>query len=111
MLIWIGSQTPYAIHHGLPNIVLTDEYNICKNYGIDNKGQCQAAAIKGFYNKRYTIYLPSHSGQTASRKQPVWDIWKCRPTSCRINGMWITTLPAPPTPSRWSCSKPPVMTE
>ncbi len=60
MLIWIGSQTPYDIHGSLPNIVLTEENNICKNYGIDNKGRCQAASIKGFYNKRYTIYLPNH---------------------------------------------------
>ena len=58
LLTWIGANSSYNVDLALPNITLTDTYNICANYGIDNKGQCEAARLKGFYDKQLTIYLP-----------------------------------------------------
>lgn len=56
-LLWIGSQTGYNVDISLPNVSLTEPQNLCLNYGINNKGQCEAARLQGFYNKKYTIYL------------------------------------------------------
>jgi len=58
LLIWIGANSGYDVDLVLPNITLTNTYNICANYGIANKGQCEAAKLKAFYDKDLTIYLP-----------------------------------------------------
>ena len=58
LLAWIGTHTSYNIPLQLPNLSLNEPYNICANYGINNKGQCEAAQLKAFYNKKNTIYLP-----------------------------------------------------
>jgi hypothetical protein len=60
LLAWIGSQTGYNVDLSLPNVSLTEPYNVCMNYGIKHKGQCDAAHLKGFYNKHYTIYLQNN---------------------------------------------------
>lgn len=57
LLTWIGTQTGYAIPETMPNIVMTERYNMCAQYGIDNKGICTAARLAGFYDKNLTIYL------------------------------------------------------
>ena len=57
LLAWIGGQTGYNTELDLPNVSLTEPYNVCQNYGISHKGQCDAARLTGFYNKHYTIYL------------------------------------------------------
>ena len=57
LLSWIGVQTGYALPGAVPNIVMTERYNLCAQYGIDNKGTCQAAKLLGFYDKNITIYL------------------------------------------------------
>lgn len=59
LLTWIGANSGYDVDLALPNITLTNSYNICANYGINNKGQCEAASLKGFYDKNLTIYLPT----------------------------------------------------
>ena len=59
LLTWIGANSGYDVNLVLPNISMTNAYNICANYGIDNKGQCEAAKLKGYYNKELTIYLPT----------------------------------------------------
>ena len=59
LLFWIGVTTGYDVDINLPNITLTEPNNICSNYGINKKGQCEAAKLLGFYNKKYTIYLPN----------------------------------------------------
>ena len=57
LLTWIGANSGYDVNLVSPNIAMTNTYNICANYGINNKGQCEAAQLKGFYNKDLTIYL------------------------------------------------------
>ncbi|MDY6979571.1 MAG: DUF6647 family protein [Pseudomonadota bacterium] len=57
LLTWIGTQTGYTIPETMPNIVMTERYNMCAQYGIDNKGTCTAANLAGFYDKNLTIYL------------------------------------------------------
>lgn len=59
LLTWIGANSGYDVDVALPNITMTNSYNICANYGINNKGQCEAASLKGFYDKELTIYLPT----------------------------------------------------
>jgi hypothetical protein len=59
LLTWIGAHSSYNVDLVLPNVAMTNSYNICVNYGINNKGQCEAARLKGFYNKNLTIYLPN----------------------------------------------------
>ncbi len=56
-LVWIGANTDYNVDIPLPNVAFTDTYNVCAVYGIQDKGQCQAAKLFGFYNKQTTIYL------------------------------------------------------
>ena len=56
-MLWIGANTGYNVDIPLPNVAITDSYNVCDAYGIQNKGQCQAAHLFGFYNKKFTIYL------------------------------------------------------
>ena len=57
LLTWIGSNTNYNVELALPNLLLTEPHNICANYGIQSKGQCVAAKMKGYYDKKFTIYL------------------------------------------------------
>ena len=57
LLTWIGANTDYNINIQLPNVVLTTPHNLCAQYGITHKGRCEAAGLRGFYNKKYTIYL------------------------------------------------------
>ena len=57
LLAWIGANSGYDVNLVSPNITMTDSYNICANYGINNKGQCEAAQLKGFYDKVLTIFL------------------------------------------------------
>jgi len=57
LMTWIGTQTGYALPNHAPNIVITDRYNMCAQYGINNKGSCQASRLQGFYDKNVTIYL------------------------------------------------------
>lgn len=59
LLAWIGANTSYDVDVNLPNIAMTDRYNICVLYGIKSRGQCDAAKLQGFYNKAYTIHLRS----------------------------------------------------
>jgi len=58
LLLWIGANSDYNVDLTLPNVTLTEPYNLCANYGIRNKGQCDAAQLVGFYDKKFTIYLP-----------------------------------------------------
>ena len=60
LLTWIGAHSSYNVDLVLPNISMTNSYNICANYGINNKGQCEAARLKGYYDKNLTIYLPNN---------------------------------------------------
>lgn len=57
LLTWISSQTTYSTIVELPNIVFTNRHNMCALYGIHEKGRCEAAQLKGFYDKELTIYL------------------------------------------------------
>ena len=57
LLTWIGGQTGYNTTLELPNVVFTNKHNICALYGISEKGRCEAAQLKGFYDKQLTIYL------------------------------------------------------
>jgi hypothetical protein len=59
LLTWIGAHSSYNVDLVLPNVTMTNSYNICVNYGINNKGQCEAARLKGYYDKNLTIYLPN----------------------------------------------------
>ena len=56
-LIWIGANSSYDARQSLPNIVITDEYNMCARYGINNKQRCEGMRLKGFFNKKLSIYL------------------------------------------------------
>lgn len=56
-LLWIGANTDYDVNVPLPNVSITDSYNVCAVYGIQDKRQCQAAHLVGFFNKKTTIYL------------------------------------------------------
>lgn len=57
LLTWIGTQTTYSTSIEYPNIVFTNRHNMCALYGINEKGRCEAARLKGFYDKEVTIYL------------------------------------------------------
>lgn len=57
LLLWIGANTDYTVTTALPNIVMTEKYNMCAAYGIGEKGRCDAARLHGFYDKNMTIYL------------------------------------------------------
>ncbi len=60
LLIWIEVNTAYSSTVVLPNVIMTEPYNVCAIYGINNKNQCDSAKIMGFYNKNVTIYLHSN---------------------------------------------------
>jgi hypothetical protein len=57
LLAWIAMHTGYEVDLPQPNIVMTTEGNLCKQYGIDSRSQCEGMRLIGFYNKGYTIYL------------------------------------------------------
>jgi len=54
---WINLYTDYETVVDLPNIVITEQANLCQNYGINNPGICKATRLNGFYDKQLTIYL------------------------------------------------------
>lgn len=56
-LVWIGANSDYDTHLNLPNIVITEEQNMCALYGINHKQRCKDMKLKGFYDKRLSIYL------------------------------------------------------
>ncbi len=58
VLAWIGLNTSYNVELNLPNLSFTEPSNVCANYGINNKGRCQASGVIAFYNQKKTIYLP-----------------------------------------------------
>lgn len=65
LLMWININTGMIPPDELPNLVLTEQQNICLQFGINNKKQCIGARLAGFYNKNNTIYLHTgfdHSG-------------------------------------------------
>lgn len=57
LLGWLNLHTEYDTNVDLPNIVITEQANMCQSYGIIDAGTCQATKLKGFYDKRLTIYL------------------------------------------------------
>lgn len=54
---WLNLHTEYDTRVDLPNIVITEQANMCQLYGIHDIGACQATGLKGFYDKHMTIYL------------------------------------------------------
>ena len=56
-LVWIGANTSHNTNLNLPNIVMTNQHNMCANYGINHKQRCEAMRLKGFFNKELSIYL------------------------------------------------------
>jgi hypothetical protein len=54
---WINLHTEYDTRIDLPNIVITEQGNMCSLYGIKDKGACKATQLKGFYNRKNTIFL------------------------------------------------------
>lgn len=54
---WINLNTDYDTRVDLPNIVITEEANLCKQYGIEKRSTCKATHLKGFFDKELTIYL------------------------------------------------------
>lgn len=67
LLNWINLNTEYDTRVDLPNIVVTEEANLCKQYGIEKPGTCKATRLKGFYDKDLTIYL--HPDFNPNKKQ------------------------------------------
>ena len=57
MMLWIETNTDYQVSSIQPNIVITEPSNLCVAYGINDKGQCGASRLLGFYDKNMTIYL------------------------------------------------------
>ena len=63
MLLWIGDHSHYDDYLSLPNIAQTEPYNLCAQYGINNKQRCEMQRLVGFFNKDLTIYM--HQNFTA----------------------------------------------
>lgn len=57
LLVWIGGHSAYNAHIDLPNLVFTNLHNMCANYGINNKQRCEDMKLRGFFDKRLSIYL------------------------------------------------------
>ena len=57
LLAWLNLYTEYDTNIDLPNIVITEQANMCQSYGILDAGTCEATKLKGFYDKKLTIYL------------------------------------------------------
>ena len=54
---WLNLNTDYDTRVNLPNIVITEKANLCRQYGIDKAGTCKATHLVGFYDRDVTIYL------------------------------------------------------
>lgn len=59
MLIRLGAATGYNVYIPSPNVVLAEHGNICDNYKNKHKSQCEASGLVGYFNKHYTIDMPS----------------------------------------------------
>ena len=57
LMVWIGANSNYNTHIELPNVVFTTQHNMCALYGIHDKGRCDDARLRGFYDKDLTIYM------------------------------------------------------
>ncbi len=57
LLTWVGANTSYQVDVALPNLAMVTEHNMCAVYGVNNKSQCDALKLRGFYNKASTIYM------------------------------------------------------
>ncbi len=57
LMLWLGANTSYNTTQELPNIVFTTQHNMCALYGIHVKSRCDDARLRGFYDKKLTIYL------------------------------------------------------
>lgn len=58
LMLWIGDHSQHDVFLRLPTISQVNHYHLCMRYGIDDPQQCENSQLKGFYNKRNTIYLP-----------------------------------------------------
>jgi len=57
LLMWINLNTGMIPPDEIPNLIFTEAQNICMQYGINNKNQCENTRLAGFYNRDNTIYL------------------------------------------------------
>jgi hypothetical protein len=57
MVAWLNLHTEYDTRINLPNVVLVQNDQLCRSYGITDGGVCKATRLKGFYDKDLTIYL------------------------------------------------------
>ena len=57
LLLWIGDHSAYNANLTLPNLVRTEQSNLCQQYGINQKDRCQAQRLAGFFDKNTTIYM------------------------------------------------------
>lgn len=64
---WLNLNTEYDTRVELPNVVITEEANLCRQYGIDKQGAFKATRLRGFYDRDLTIYL--HADFDPKRKQ------------------------------------------
>ena len=57
LMVWIGANTQYNTTLDLPNVVFTTQHNMCAQYGIRDKTRCDDARLRGFFDKKLTIYM------------------------------------------------------
>ncbi len=57
LLIWIGSNSSYEAPVNLPNLVFTNEHNMCAMYGINQKKRCEDMRLRGFFDKKLSIFM------------------------------------------------------
>ncbi len=57
LLGWLNLHTDFDTQVELPNIVITEHANLCAQYGIHDKGTCEATRLVAFYDRKRTIYL------------------------------------------------------
>lgn len=57
ILLWIASNSSYAITEFQPNVAMVEPYALCQLYGVQEQKQCDMLKVKGIYNKDFTIYL------------------------------------------------------
>ena len=55
---WINLYTDYDTLVDLPNVVFTEQANLCQNYGISNPGTCRATQLKGFIVNYLSVGWP-----------------------------------------------------
>ena len=60
LMLWIGDNTSYDVYLNTPIITLTNQHNMCAQYGINNKSRCEGQRMAGFYDRDQTIYLGLH---------------------------------------------------